>query len=218
MLDGGFNPSIFTFMSEGTLTPDEALAVLMSFPEVGGRRDFVAEDLKNDRRLASISRLSLALVLEAPFGQDCEWRRMCRAKFPIEVTRESAIGLLRNPVTGGPILDYFWDRMRKPRVDQLKAIGMSDEEDDISGIDFAFTNSELEEINDVLVTELGDQMGGEIFWSRDPVVSPSGDELVFVFSMLSRTELLGCVCGPYDDEDELDHRAHGLRDLDDPEG
>ena len=205
-------------MSEGTLTPDEALAVLMSFPEVGGRRDFVAEDLKNDRRLASISRLSLALVLEAPFGQDCEWRRMCRAKFPIEVTRESAIGLLRNPVTGGPILDYFWDRMRKPRVDQLKAIGMSDEEDDISGIDFAFTNSELEEINDVLVAELGDQMGGEIFWSRDPVVSPSGDELVFVFSMLSRTELLGCVCGPYDDEDELDHRAHGLRDLDDPEG
>lgn len=65
--------------------------------------------------------------------------------------------------------------MRKPRVDQLKAIGMSDEEDDISGIDFAFNNSELEEINDVLVTELGDQMGGEIFWSRDPVVSPSGD-------------------------------------------
>lgn len=108
--------------------------------------------------------------------------------------------------------------MRKPRVDQLKAIGMSDEEDDISGIDFAFTNSELEEINDDLVTELGDQMGGEIFWSRDPVVSPSDDELVFVFSMLSRTELLGCVSGPYDDEDELDHRAHGLRDLDDPEG
>ena len=205
-------------MSGLMLSPEEALAVLMSFADIGERRDFVAEDLRNERRFACICRLSLALVLGVPFGQDRKWRRMCRSKFPIEVTHESAIGLLRNPETGGPILDYFWDRMRKPRVEQLKAIGMSDEGDDISGIDFAFTNSELEEINDVLVTELGVEMGGEMFWSRDQVVSPSGAELVFVFSMLSRRELLGCVCGPYDDEYDLDHKAHGLRDLDDPEG
>lgn len=70
-------------MSEVPLAPDEALAVLMSFPDVGERRDFVAEDLEDGRRLTSINRLSLALVLEVPFGRDCERRRMCRAKFPI---------------------------------------------------------------------------------------------------------------------------------------
>jgi len=204
-------------MSEVPLSSDEALAVLMSIADVGERRDFVAEDVWNDRRLSSINRLSLALALEVPFGKDREWRRMVRTKFPIEVTQESSIGLLRNPETGGTILDYFWDRMRKPRVDQLKAIGLADEGDDISGIDFAFTSSELEEINDVLVTELGAQMGGEVFWSRDKVVSPSGAELRFVFSMLSRRQLLGCVCSPYDDEDELNPLEHGVRDLDEPE-
>jgi len=204
-------------MSEVPLSSDEALAVLMSIADVGERRDFLAEDVWNDRRLASINRLSLALALEVPFGKDREWRRMVRTKFPIEVTQESSIGLLRNPETGGTILDYFWDRMRKPRVDQLKAIGLADEGDDISGIDFAFTSSELEEINDVLVTELGAQMGGEVFWSRDQVVSPSGAELRFVFSMLSRRQLLGCVCSPYDDEEELNPLEHGVRDLDEPE-
>ena len=204
-------------MSEAPLSSDEALAVLMSIADVGERRDFVAEDVWNDRRLASINRLSLALALEVPFGRDRDWRRMVRMKFPIEVTQESSIGLLRNPETGGTILDYFWDRMRKPRVDQLKAIGLADEGDDISGIDFAFTNSELEEINDVLVTELGAQMGGEVFWSRDQVVSPSEVELRFVFSMLSRRHVLGCVSCPYDDEDELNPLEHGVRDLDEPE-
>lgn len=191
--------------------------MLMSIADVGERRDFVAEDVWNDRRLASINRLSLALALEVPSGKDREWRRMVRTKFPIEVTQESSIGLLRNPETGGTILDYFWDRMRKPRVDQLKAIGLADVGDDISGIDFAFTNSELEEINDVLVTELGAQMGGEVFWSRDQVVSPSEVELRFVFSMLSRRHVLGCVSCPYDDEDELNPLEHGVRDLDEPE-
>lgn len=42
-------------------------------------------------------------------------------------------------------------------------------------------------------------------------------ELKFVFSMLSRRELLGCVSGPYDDECDLEPDDHGLRDLDEHE-
>lgn len=200
-----------------SLSPDDALAILMSIKDIDERRDFIAEDVEGERKLESISRLSLALVLEVPFGLDRQWRRLGRVKFPTQVTNEVAIARLKDPEEGAMLLDFFVDRMRKPRGEELMALIQAYHERGEGEVDFTFTMAELKVLSDMLADDLGQELGGEVYWSRDQVVSPSGMELKFVFSMLSRRELLGCVSGPYDDECNLDPDDHGLRDLDDHE-
>ena len=201
-------------MSEIFLSPEDALAVLMSIPDVEERRDYVAEDLDADRKLQRVDRLSLALVLEVPFGREKEWRRMGRKKMQEEITNESAVAYLKMDDKAWVITDHFQGRMRKQRFEQLeKAIGaFYDSESD--SIEFTFTKSELDEISVVLAADLGSELGGELFWSRDEVLAPCGYELRFVFSMLSRKQLLGCIAGPYDELDDLIPGDYGLIDLD----
>ena len=197
-----------------SMTPDDALAVLMSIKDVNERRDFVADDIEGERKLALINRLALALALEVPFGLDRHWRRLGGVKFPTQVTNEVAIARLKDPEEGSVLLDFFVDRMRKPRGEQLMALIQAYHERGDGEIDFTFTMAELKVLSDMLAEDLGHELGGEVFWSYDQVVSPSGLELRFVFSMLSRAQLLGCVCGPYDEEDDLEPEDHGLRELD----
>jgi len=197
-----------------SMTPDDALAILMSIKDVDERRDFVADDIDGERRLEPINRLALALALEVPFGLDRHWRRLGRVKLPTQVTNEVAIARLKDPEDGSLLLDLFVDRMRKPRGEQLMALIQAYHERGEGEIDFTFTMAELKVLSDMLAEDLSHELGGEVFWSYDDVVSPSGVELRFVFSMLSRAQLLGCVCGPYDDEDDLVPEDHGLRELD----
>ena len=196
------------------MTPDDALAILMSIKDIDERRDFVADDIEGERKLEPINRLALALALEVPFGLDCQWRRLGRVKFPTQVTNEVAIERLKDPEDGSLLLDFFVDRMRKPRGEQLMALIQAYHERGEGEIDFTFTMAELKVLSDMLAEDLGHELGGEVFWSRDQVVSSSGVELRFIFSMLSRAQLLGCVCGPYDEEDDLEPEDHGLRELD----
>lgn len=197
-----------------SLSPDDASAILMSIKDVDERRDFVADDIEGERKLEPINRLALALALEVPFGLDRHWRRLGRVKFPTQVTNEVAIARLKDPEEGSVLLDFFVDRMRKPRGEQLMALIQAYHERGDGEIDFTFTMAELKVLSDMLAEDLGHELGGEVFWSYDQVVSPSGVELRFVFSMLSRAQLLGCVCGPYDEEDDLEPEDHGLRELD----
>jgi hypothetical protein len=197
-----------------SMSPDDALAILMSIKDVNERRDFVSDDIEGERKLEPINRLALALALEVPFGLDRHWRRLGRVKFPTQVTNEVAIARLKDPEDGSLLLDFFVDRMRKPRGEQLMALIQAYHERGEGEIDFTFTMAELKVLSDMLAEDLGHELGGEVFWSYDQVVSPSGLELRFVFSMLSRAQLLGCVCGPYDEEDDLEPEDHGLRELD----
>ncbi len=181
-----------------SMSPDDALAILMSIKDVDERRDFVADDIEGERKLEPINRLALALALEVPFGLDRHWRRLGRVKFPTQVTNEVAIARLKAPEDSSMLLDFFVDRMSKPRGEQLMALIQAYHERGAGEIDFTFTMAELKVLSDMLAEDLGHELGGEVFWSRDQVVSPSGVELRFVFTMLSRAQLLGCVCGPYD--------------------
>jgi hypothetical protein len=59
---------------------NQALALLMSVPNLDERRNLVAEDVEGDRSFSAINPLSLALVLAAPFGVSREWRSLCRRR------------------------------------------------------------------------------------------------------------------------------------------
>lgn len=201
-------------MPTKALKEEEALAVLMSIPDVNNRRDYVAEDLEGERRLASIDRLALALVLEVPFGMDRKWRRMCRVKLPVQMTNEAAVECLKSPDKGSLIIEHFDRRMPERRYNELNEAFGAFLEAESNGLAFNFTFAELREISDLLASDLGYDLGGEQSWSQDAVVSPSGVELGFLFSMLSRSQLLGCLAGPYDDLDDLDPSEYGLREMD----
>lgn len=200
-------------MSDSVLQPEEALAALMSIRDVAERRVLVADDVESDRLYSSIDRLALALVLEVPFGLDREWLRLYRVRPPEVVTQKVAVRHLKGD-EGWRIIDYLEVRMPKPRHALLTAAfdALIEGESDELGFDFTF--SELREIGDIVAAELGCELGGEVYWSRDKVETPSGTELPFVFSMLSRKQLLGCVAGPYDDHDDLSPEEHGFRDMD----
>jgi hypothetical protein len=200
-------------MSEPILSAEEALAVLMSIPDVYQRRDYVAEDLEADRRLAKIDRLSLALVLEVPFGRDRSWRRMGRMAMSEEITNQVALDYIKMEGKGWVIMEQLERVMPKYRFKVLDEAVSAYIESESKGLSFTFNEAELQEISKFLAADLGCELGGEIFWSQDQVVSPSGLELQFVFSMLSRKQLLGCVAGPYDNMDELDPEEYGLIDL-----
>ena len=201
-------------MSDSVLQPEEALAALMSIRDVVERRVLVAEDVESDRLYSSIDRLALALVLEVPFGLDREWLRLYRVDPPEETTQEIAVRHLKGEV-GWRIMDHFEARMHKPRYVLLAAAFNTLVEGESEELGFDFTFSELNEIDDIVAAELGQELRGEVYWSRDSVETPSGTKLPFVFSMLSRKQLLGCVAGPYDDHDELSPEEHGFRDMDD---
>lgn len=201
-------------MSDDPLPADEALAALMSIESLDERRQFIADDLDAGRRFSSINRLTLALVLGVPFGQDRKWLRLYRVDPPEETTQEIAVRHLKGEV-GWRIMDHFEVRMRKPRYDLLAAAFNALVEGESEELGFDFTFSELNEIDDIVAAELGQELRGEVYWSRDSVETPSGTKLPFVFSMLSRKQLLGCVAGPYDDHDELSPEEHGFRDMDD---
>ena len=201
-------------MSEDPLPADEALAALMSIERLDERRQFIADDLDAGRRFSSINRLTLALVLGVPFGQDRQWLRLYRVEPLEETTQEIAVRHLKGEL-GWRIMDHFEARMRKPRYDLLASAFNALVEGESEEIGFDFTFSELNEIDDIVAAELGQELRGEVYWSRDSVETPSGTKLPFVFSMLSRKQLLGCVAGPYDDHDELSPEEHGFRDMDD---
>ena len=201
-------------MSESKLSPEEALASLMSIKDLDERRVLVADDVQSNRLYSSIDRLALALVLDVPFGLDREWLRLHRVDPPEEVTQKVAVRHLKGEA-GWLIMDHFEARMRKPRYDLLVAALDASVENESYELGFDFTFSELRELGEIVAAELGQQLGGEVYWSRDKVKTPSGAELPFVFSMLSRKQLLGCVAGPYDDHDELSPEDHGFRDMDD---
>lgn len=206
--------SLLRLMSEVTFPAEEALALLMSIPDVDQRRDYVSDDLGADRRLQQIDRLSLALVLEVPFGRGKSWRRMGRMVMSEEVTNQVALDYLKVDDKGWVIMERLEKIMPKYRFKVLDEAVSAFIESESNGLAFAFNAEELMEISKALAADLGYELGGEIFWSQDQVVAPSGLELPFVFSMLSQKQLLGCVSGPYDDIDELDPEKYGLIDLD----
>lgn len=201
-------------MSEAALPAEEALALLMSIPYVDQRRDYVSEDLGTDRRLEQIDRLSLALVLEVPFGRDRSWRRMGRMLMSEEITNQVALDYIKVEDKGWVIMEHLERVMPKNRFKVLNEAVSAFIESESNGLSFPFNQAELQEISKALAADLGFELGGEIFWSQDQVVSPSGLELRFVFSMISRKQLLGCVAGPYDEIDELEPAKYGLMDMD----
>ena len=197
------------------MNPEEALADLMSVIDIGERRDLVARDIGSDRRYACVDRLSLALVLAVPFGLDRNWRRLRRYEFPESFTSASVIGILKDAGRSLAIIDHFELRMGKSRFQELVAQVEAFQDGAAKDISFQFTYDELDQIDELMAVGLGHDLGGEIFWSYDSVSTPSGAELKFIFSMLNRKQLIGCVEGPYDESDELDPEDLGLTDLDD---
>ena len=197
------------------MNPEEALADLMSIIDIGERRDLVARDIGSDRRYACVDRLSLALVLAVPFGLDRNWRRLRRYEFPESFTSASVIGILKDAGRSLAIIDHFELRMGKSRFQELVAQVEAFQDGAAKDISFQFTYDELNQIDELMAVGLGQDLGGEIFWSYDSVKTPSGAELKFIFSMLNRKQLIGCVEGPYDESDELDPEDLGLTDLDD---
>jgi hypothetical protein len=105
--------------------------------------------------------------------------------------------------------------MGKSRFQELVAQVEAFQDGAAKDISFQFTYDELNQIDELMAVGLGQDLGGEIFWSYDSVKTPSGAELKFIFSMLNRKQLIGCVEGPYDESDELDPEDLGLTDLDD---
>jgi hypothetical protein len=173
-------------MSEPILSAAEALAVLMSIADVDQRRDYVAEDLEANRRLAQIDRLLLALVLEVPFGRDRSWRMVGRMAMSEEITNQVAHDDIKVEGKGWVIMEQLERVIPKYPFKVLDEAVSAFIESESKGLSFAFNEEELQEIPKVLVAELAYELGGEIFWSQDQVVSPSGLELRFVFLMLGR--------------------------------
>ena len=201
-------------MSDSVIPSDEALAILMSIEDMGFRRDFIAADLVAGRRFASIDRLVLALALKAPFGLDDDWMRLSRTNLPSPLNNKEALHYLQNNENAWRMLDVFEHRMPKRRFEQLQLYidMMNDEEEPDSSFELTF--AELKLVNAQMALEFGHEIRGEVFWSRDTIISPSGTRLPFTFSMLNRKQLLGCVAGPYDDEDP-EPSDFGLQILDD---
>jgi len=138
---------------------------------------------------------------------------MGRMAMSEEITNQVALDYIKMEGKGWVIMEQLERVMPKYRFKVLDEAVSAYIESESKGLSFTFNEAELQEISKFLAADLGCELGGEIFWSQDQVVSPSGLELQFVFSMLSRKQLLGCVAGPYDNMDELDPEEYGLIDL-----
>ena len=197
-------------MADQPLAPEEALAALMSIKDVKERRDFVAEDLEGDRRYSKVDRLSLALVLEVQFGMDREWEKFCHVRPNIAMTNEKALQLLATDDNNWYIMEVLQGRMPKHRYVEFEEAFFESE----TGTPlFTFSTAELRIIGEHYTKDLKEAIGGEVYWSRDEVEASYGTKLQFIFSMLNRKELLGCVAGPYDDLDSLSPEDYGLRHI-----
>ncbi len=190
----------------------QALALLMSIPDLEERRNLVAEDVEGSRNFSAIDPLSLALVLSVPFGVSREWRKLCRRRPVGGLTNKHIIAEL---MTGAGECDVMW-RLKEvmPRF-RFKVLSERLEafvNDPSVGLSFDFIAKELEEAGAVLALRLGHEIAGEVFWSYDVLETKSGGLLPFVFQMISRKQLAGCVSGPYDDGDP-DPKFRGLQDL-----
>jgi hypothetical protein len=185
-------------MSDGMIPSEEALAILMSVRDLDERRQMVSDDVDEARRFALIDSLTLALVLEVPFGKSRRWRALCRRK-PIASLTNSMI--LEQIMHGNRSDDIMWrleSVMPRFRLRVLKESLAKFHENPDETLKFDFIQKELDEAGAVIALELGQAIGGEIFWSYDTFDTQSGMPSPFVFSMINRKQLLGCVHGPYD--------------------
>jgi hypothetical protein len=191
---------------------NRALALLMSIPDLDERRNLVAEDVEGDRSFSAINPLSLALVLEVPFGVSREWRKLCRRR-PVGGLNNKR--LIDELMVGLSECDVMWrlkEVMPRFRFKVLSERLEAFENTPSASLAFDFIPKEIEEAGAVLALRLGHEIGGEVFWSYDALETKSGSVLPFVFQMISRKQLVDCVSGPYDNGDP-DPRFRGLQDL-----
>jgi hypothetical protein len=191
---------------------NQALALLMSVPNLDERRNLVAEDVEGDRSFSAINPLSLALVLAAPFGVSREWRSLCRRRPVGGLTNQRIIAELMAGLGYCDVMMRLKEVMPRFRLKVLSERLEAFEKDRSVGLAFEFIPKEIEEAGAVIALRLGHEIGGEVFWSYDVLETKSGCTLPFIFQMISRKQLSGCVSGPYDDEDP-DPRFRGLQDL-----
>lgn len=191
---------------------NQALALLMAVTDLEERRNMVSEDVEGIRSFSAINPLSLALVLAAPFGVSREWRKLCRRKPVGGLTNQR---IVKELMTGLEANDVMWRLKEVMPMFRFKALSErleAFEKEPSTGLSFDFIPKEIEEAGAVLALRLGHAIGGEVFWSYDVLETKSGGLLPFVFQMISRKQLAGCVAGPYDDDDP-DPKFHGLQDL-----
>ncbi len=191
---------------------NQELALLMSVPDLDERRNLVAADVEGDRSFSATSPLSLALVLAVPFGVSREWRKLCRRRPVGGLTNQRIIAELMASLGDGDLMWRLKEVMPRYRFKVLSERLEAFEREPSVGLTFDFTAKEIEEAGAVIALRLGHEIGGEVFWSYDVLETKSGCTLPFIFQMISRKQLSGCVSGPYDDEDPVP-RFHGLQDL-----
>ena len=185
-------------MSDSMIPAEEALAILMSVRDLDERRQMVSKDLDETHRFALIDSLTLALVLEVPFGTSRRWRALCRRK-PVDTLTNA---LILNEIMRGnrseDIMERLESVMPRFRLRVLKESLADFHENPDVPLKFNFIQKELDAAGAVIAFELGQTIGGEVFWSYDTLDKDSESELPFIFAMINRKQLLGCVYGPYD--------------------
>lgn len=199
-------------MAKGIKDGSQALALLMSIPDLDERRNLVAEDVELSRKFSVIDPLSLALVLAVPFGISREWRKLCRRRPVGGLTNQRIITELMTGLGDCDVMLRLKEVMPRFRFKVLSERLEAFENEPSFGLSFDFIPKEIEEAGAVLALRLGYEIGGEVFWSYDVLETKSGGLLPFVFQMISRKQLAGCVSGPFDDDDP-DPKFRGLQDL-----
>jgi len=199
-------------MTDSMIPVEEALAILMSVRELDERRQMVSDDLDEAHRFAQIDSLTLGLVLEVPFGTSRRWRALFRRKPVGTLTNSLILEEIMKGNRSAEIMDRLESVMPRFRLRVLKESLDGFHENPDVPLKFNFIQKELDEAGAVIALELGHAIGGEVFWSYDTLDTKSGSTLPFIFSMINRTQLLGCVYGPYD-LGEPEPEDFGLQDI-----